>query len=104
MQIKSEILNYALSTEGSFYIEDDAENEDGRYYIFFDDKSIDEDNAIVVNEEDDQVTVYTTSKHDFNNNLGFLINICSTTDKECAIMICEALNSLKGLYDKHSDK
>jgi len=107
MNIQSEILNYALATEGLFYTEEhvtieNPENPESIIYnIYFNDYTIDIENAIKVNDsEEDQVTIYTTSQHDFNNGLGFMVNIASTTDKDCADMLCEALNVLKEIYTK----
>lgn len=91
MEIKNDLIKYTNNTKGSFYVEE-SEN---IYYVFFNDESIDPENAIKINEEEDQVTIYSTSTHTFNNGLGFMISICSTPDKECADMICESLNLLK---------
>jgi hypothetical protein len=100
MKITSELLNYTMSNDGVFYVEDsEGDNIEPIYYVFFDDKNLDKDNAIKVDEsKDGEVTIYTTNEHEFNNGLGFLVNICSTRDKECANMICEALNNLKEIY------
>jgi len=100
MDIKSEILEYALSKPGVFYVETSLEDESDEplHYVYFEDKNVDQKDTIKVNEEDDKVTIYTTSEHSFNNNLGFLVNICSSHDKNYANMICEALNNLKEIY------
>ena len=100
MNIKSKILEHTMSKPGVFYVEssDEEETKDPLYFIYFDDKSVDMKDSIKVNEEEDKVTIYTTTEHKFNDNLGFMVNLCSTHDKDCANMICEALNNLKEIY------
>lgn len=99
MKITSPILNYALNAEGGFHIEE----HEGCYYIYFFDAETDPDNSLKVFEDDGEVKIYTTSSHDFNDGLGFLSNLCSTRDKECANLICEALNNLREIYRKRKD-
>lgn len=97
MEIKNDILKYSLQEKGDFYYEEKKDDIEIEYHIYFSDDNNNMEN-LKVEEDDNNITIYTSSEHNFNNKLGFMSSICSTTDKECADMICEALNNLKKEY------